>query len=62
MASLRSADIVATTMATPPDGPPPGFKLPDDESPLDVDALCKQMPAGAILRGMYMQGIVELCT
>jgi len=40
--------------------PPPGFAVPDQTRPIDVDKLCAEMPADAFVRGMYMQGVLTL--
>jgi uncharacterized protein (TIGR02265 family) len=40
---------------------PAGFKKPDMDSPLDIDALAARMTTVRI-RGMFMQNLVEECT
>jgi uncharacterized protein (TIGR02265 family) len=50
------------TLALPPGvALPPGFALPDHTSPLDVDELCERLPRTVMIRGMFLQGLVDMC-
>jgi uncharacterized protein (TIGR02265 family) len=41
--------------------PPAGFALPDPARPLDVDEICATLPSDIVLRGMFLQGVVDMC-